>query len=322
MNITLITGDANYQPSTVKFSKSLIGQTDVSRKLDFFTASNGNDTPFPTMLFSGSQGLGKTFTSHIVAKALNRKLVEVNCGDLDEPEQFYEDIILRQVQGTQPVTILLDEAHKMSKKVGTELLTITNPNGDFSNSVVYKDFNLVFDMRKINVILATTDANMLLRPLVNRCEEIYFSLYKHSDLLRILKLYLNGCRIDVSRDIKERIGYACRGRARTAFLLAQNIRRQCKIHDVKVLTNETWEDLANTFGIHALGLNNREVRLLKLLAKEGVLSCSSLAVKLGVTEDNIKDEWEQRPKELGLVETTSKGRSLTQNGEKYLDDLK
>jgi Holliday junction resolvasome RuvABC ATP-dependent DNA helicase subunit len=176
-------------------------------------------------------------------------------------------------------------------------------------------------MKKINVIFATTDANRLLRPLVNRCEEIYFNLYKHSDLIRILKLYLGQCTIDVPNATEMDIGYACRGRARTAFLLAQNIRRQCKIDSTKILTNDAWMNLAGVFGIHPLGLNSKEVKLMSVLNKHGVLSCANLAIKLGVTEDNIKDEWEMRPKELGLVESTSKGRGLTESGKEYLGNL-
>ena len=319
--------DADMIPeNTVDFNKRLIGQPEVAMKLMFFVESHSKETPIPTMLFSGSQGLGKTFTSHMVAEALGRKMIEINCGGLSDREQLFDDILLTQVHGDVPVTLLFDEAHKMPREVATELLTMTNPNDDFCNVVDYKNCDIVFDMKKINIILATTDANMLLRPLVNRCEEIYFNLYSHSDLQEILEMYLGDCSIKASKSTMTNIGYACRGRARTAFLLAQNIKRFChreymKTLDVKskTLKDEGWQALSKIFGIHPLGLNNKEIKLLKTIKEFNTLSCSNLAIKLGVTEDNIKDEWEQRPKELGLIKSTSKGRSLTNEGIKYME---
>ena len=322
-SIDLITGWDNEVKNPIDFKTSLIGQPEVARKLNFFVASHSPETPIPTMLFSGSQGLGKTYTSNMVSKAMGREIVEVNCGGLDDRNQLFDDILLTKVHGWSPVTLLFDEAHKLSREVATELLTITNPNDNFCNTVDYKNFNIVFDMSKINIIFATTDANRLLRPLVNRCEEIYFNLYSHTDLLKILNLYLDDCRIKVSRKVAIDIGYACRGRARTAFLLAQNIRRYCKINNTNVMTSKGWLELSQVFGIHPLGLNNKEIKLMKILHGGACdfLSCGNLAIKLGVTEDNVKDEWEQRPKELGLVQSTSKGRSLTGEGVEYLKDM-
>jgi len=319
--IELISGQDNAPINAVDFETALIGQPEVAKKLNFFVASHSPNTPIPTMLFAGSQGLGKTFTSHLLADALGRRIVEINCGGIEDREHLFNDIFLTQVHGNSPVTLLLDEAHKLPSDVATELLTITNPNDDFINVIDYKNINIEFDMRKFNIILATTDANRLLRPLVNRCEEVYFNLYSHSDLIKILKMYLGDCDIKVPKLVEKNIGYACRGRARTAFLLAQNIKRHCAINNSKHLLADDWESLSNIFGIHPLGLNNKEIKLLNMLRRYEYLSCANLAIKLGVTEDNIKDEWEQRPKELGLIQSTSKGRNLTIDGLDYLEEI-
>lgn len=321
IRIDLIKNLNSKKANPINFENSLIGQPEIATKLNFFVGSNGSNIPFPTMLFSGSQGLGKTFTAYMVAKALGRKIVEVNCGSLKDRSNLYDDVLLNRVCGHDPVTLLFDEAHKIPEVVATELLSLTNPNDSFCNEVDYKNSTIVFDMNKINIIFATTDANRLLRPLVNRCEEIYFNLYTHVDLMKILKLYLVDCKIKVPNKVSTEIGYACRGRARTAFLLAQNIRRYCNIHHVNVLDEKGWVEFTNIFGVFPLGLNNKEIKLMKILDKSNVLSCSNLAVRLGVTEENIKDEWEQRPKELELVQNSSRGRSLTRHGKEYLVNI-
>jgi len=318
--IELISGQDNAPVNAVNFKTALIGQPEVVKKLEFYVASHSPETPIPTMLFTGSEGLGKTLTAHLLADALGRRIVEINCGGIDDRERLFNDIFLTQVHGNSPVTLLLDEAHKMPSDVATELLTITAPNNDFINVIDYKITSIEFDMRKFNIILATTDANRLLRPLVNRCEEIYFNLYSHSDLMKILKLYLGDCDIKVPESVEKNIGYACRGRARTAFLLAQNVKRYCAINNTKCLSADGWNALSDVFGIHPLGLNTKEIKLMTTLRRYDYLSCANLAIKMGVTEDNIKDEWEQRPKELGLIQSTSKGRGLTVDGLQYLEE--
>jgi Holliday junction resolvasome RuvABC ATP-dependent DNA helicase subunit len=109
MSINLIESNPiAWREDFLNFEEALIGQPEVAKKLNFFVASDTPSTPIPTMLFSGSQGLGKTFTSHMVAKALDRKIVEVNCGGLTEREQLYNDILLNRVNGYEHVTLLFD----------------------------------------------------------------------------------------------------------------------------------------------------------------------------------------------------------------------
>jgi len=295
--------------------RDIIGQDDARKKLVFFVDSHSNETPFPTMLFSGSQGLGKTFMAEKISKALGRRLIEVNCTTIETDKQFIEQILLERVIGDKPVTLLLDESHKLSSEVTNLLLSFLNPNSDNANSVNYKHLSIEYDLSKINVIFATTDAHKMFRPLVNRCEEIYFHTYNEDELYKILKLYLWDHTLKAN---KKDLALACRGRARDAFKLSQHIKRFCSMRDTNQLTKEGWSELKDIFGIYANGLSKQEVQLLKLIKDEGPISCRNLAIKMNVNENNIESEIEIRVKELGFIMSTSRGRCLTDEGEKYL----
>ena len=316
--LKLIRGDSNSHLNPGILDK-IIGQKDACKKLSFYVKSHSDTTPFPTVIFTGSQGLGKTYMAAKVAESLGRKLIEVNCGNIDEASKFIGDILISKVTGDKEVTILLDEAHKMSSEITTLLLSILNPNESNTNTFSYGEWDIQYDMSKINLIFATTDAHMIFRPLLNRCKEIYFSLYSNSDLFRILEHYVEGIKITCD---KESISYATRGRARDAFMVAQDIKRYCNMNKTSVFDDKAWKELKSVFTIYPYGLNSQEVRFLRVLAKESPISCNAIAIKMGVNSDNIESEIEMRPKELGFVRNESRGRLLTQDGLVYLNNLK
>ena len=312
--LPLIEGKSNATDMSV--FKGIVGQKEAIKKLGFFVSSHSENTPFPTMLFTGSQGLGKSFMSAKIAEALGRDLVEVNCGTIEKSSDFVEKVLLDQVGGNKGKVLLLDEAHQLSPDITTLLLTLLNPNQDNKNYITYKSWMLEYDFSKITTILATTDAHKIFKPLLNRCVEIYYHLYDNKELFRILKQYLKG--IKITADPTD-LAYACRGRARDAFILSQNIQRYCVMNETNELTEEGWEDLREIFSIHVRGLNSSEIELMRILDECGPMSCSNLAIKMGVNPNNIESELEIRPRELGLIKSSPKGRCLTEKGEIYLN---
>lgn len=294
------------------------GQEEARRKLAFYVSSNSPNTPFPTLLFTGSQGLGKSYLAKKTAEALNRKFVEINCGSptIQKAENFIKEVIFDKVLGDVPVTLFLDEAQKLSSEVTTMLLSFLNPNPQHKNRVSSGNFVLEYDFYKINVIFATTDAYAIFKPLRNRCEQVYFSCYSNEELFEIVKMYVGNVTIDQSNWLE--IAKACRGRARDAFLLAENIKRLCAVHKTNRITVREWKELTRIFNIYPEGLHSQEVSLLEILAANSPISGYNIAVKMGVNERNVEEDIEIRLKEIGYVKNTPKGRVLTTDGWKYL----
>jgi len=300
--------------------QNVIGQEDAKNKLAFFTMSHSEETPFPTLLLSGSQGLGKTYMSQKIADSLGRDMIEINCGSISSAKDFIEKIWLGQIfrEGDKPRTLLLDEAHKLSFEVTTLLLSFLNPNEENKNTVVYEDYAIEYNFHTTNIIFATTDAHMMFKPLLNRCTEIYFNQYTNDELFKILKMYIPDINIKCS---KKEISDACRGRARDAFVLTQNIKRYCVMKKSNKLEKAGWDALKKLFGIYKLGLNSQEINFLQILNKHAPVSAKNMAIKLGVNVNNIEEELEIRPRELGLIQSTSRGRCLTDAGKKYLSSI-
>jgi len=298
--------------------QNIIGQDEVCRKLEFFIASHSNEVPLPTMLFNGSKGLGKSYTASKVAEATGRELIEVNCESIQTEKEFIEGVLFDQVAGLNPKTLLLDESHRLTKAVANVLLTFLNPNVTNRNLYNYNGWAIEYDFSKINIIFATTDAHLMIGPLLSRCEDIYFHLYSDDELFDIIQLYLPTIRI---RCGKSELAAACRGRARNAFKLSQHILRYCSMNGTRAFNAKGWKSIKDVFTIYPLGLNSQEIILLRLLKNYSPLSCRNIAVRMGVNEQNVEGELEIRPRELGLIENTSRGRLLTPEGLKYIERI-
>lgn len=299
---------------------NIIGQESVIKKLRFYLDSHKPGLFFPSMLFTGSHGLGKTYTAKVLAANMGRRFVEINCATLGPAKDFIETILLDRVMGMKPVTVLFDEAHKLSSEITTLLLSLLAPNNNGINILEYKGWQISYDLAKANVIFATTDSFKIFPPLVNRCETIYFKSYNNVELINMLRFYLP--EIDLSRFTNanlEDLAYACRGRGRDTYALAQKIKRQCV--SGKPFTVNKWNELKDIFGIYPMGLNAQELNLMRIIRTAGAISCSNIATRMMVGEENISEEIEIRPKELWLINNRPRGRVLTEKGEEYFKNL-
>lgn len=299
----------------IKLMEGIIGQQAAIAKLKFFASTHDEKTPVPSFLFTGSHGLGKTYVAEKLASSMNRRFVEVNCGAIESDKDLIEGILINRVIGDTPVTIFFDESHRLNSEITTILLSLINPSQKMKNHIHYKNWNLEYDMSKINVIFATTDAHKMFGPLVNRCERIYFEAYNHKDLINMLRLYLPDVNFECDLDD---LASACRGRGRDTFQLSQKIHRYLKQNNTKTLDIKGWDEIKNVFEIYPSGLNRQEVELLEVIQDAGSISLSNLALSMMLNVDNIESELEVRPRELGFIQNSSRGRSLTEKGENYV----
>ena len=314
VGLQLITGVDVEAPETV--FEGFLGQEPAIRKLKFFLSSTGASTPiFPTLLFTGSHGLGKTYLAKKVAANMHRRFIEVNAATLEDGNDFLGRILMERVNSAStPATIFLDEAHALKNSVADVLLTLLSPNDTGKNYVPYGSYLLEYDMSKINLILATTDAFSVVNTLVNRTERIYFECYKASELLDMLRFYLPDIALDCN--VNELVD-ACRGRGRDTFKLAQHIKRYCQMQSKKVLNNTGWQELKSILEIYPLGLNKQERDVLYLIGINGKISAANIAAEMMISEESLVLELEPRLRELGLITTSSKGRVLTDEGRRY-----
>jgi len=315
MQVSIDLSNGECIPIRLSQLKGFIGQEGVVKKIKFFARSSSDETPFPTLLFTGSHGLGKTYLAEKVAKVLGRKFIPINCGAMKKRDDFL-DTVVDNVRG--PSTIFLDESHNLSTELTTVLLTLLNPSTDSFNCIQYRDYKLMYSMKRINVVFASTDSYIMFRPLVNRCQKVYFEAYGQKSIIEMLQFYLDDIKLDCDLDD---LSDACRSRARDAFILSQNIKRYMRLNNKTILSQQEWEEVKCVFDIFHKGLRKEEISLLEEIRDNGPISCANLALRLMVNESNVKSEMEVRLRELGLITSSSRGRIITSEGLRYFNLL-
>lgn len=316
--VSFIVGNNSNSAIYPEVLENIIGQNKAKKTLQFYLKAHNSEAPFPSLLFAGSHGLGKTHFAKLVAKSLGRVYKEINCSNMTKKDEFLKFILYEVYPETKPVTIFFDEAHALSGEITNILLTLLNPNKENMNGIQLDSVReLKWNMLGVNIIFATTHTYQMFRPLKNRCQEIYFNTYSDKELIDILQSYLPSIKFTCDG---QELAYFCRGRARDAFKLSQDIGRVIDVTGDNNFEQKDFEHLASVLNMHPMGITDMEFNLLKVIEGYGAISAANLASKLGVEEHNIVDELEPRLRELGLIDSTSKGRSLSSKGKHYCEN--
>lgn len=305
----------------------VIGQQEAIRTLSFYVKSHSKELPVPTLLYSGSHGLGKTMMAKRLAMALDRHFVEVNCGKIKSARDFFDRVLFEVFEqmksnGSKGVTILLDEAHAIDSNFKDVLLSLLNPNESNRNVIPDGEKNIIWDMTKINVVLASTDVYKIAAPLRNRCTDIYFYRYSVQEIVEILNLYLRDKESDSVKITcnHEDLAQVCRERARNTFLFSQDVKRFlfAKNGNKKIFDDNDLRQLKQTKGIGEFGLIRAELDLFRVICEMGPISAKNIAAQMMVDVKNIEEELEIRLRELGFIKNTHSGRIATELGKKTL----
>ena len=311
------------------YFEGLIGQDIAKRKLSFLMEGYNATGILPHLLFIAPKGCGKTTLAKAVGRNLmNRyenigapkKFYEINCSTIKNVKQLINQIIIPHVH-QKKCTILFDECSELPKDVTMALLTILNPNADNRTSFSYEDYTIDFDFSRQTFMFATTEAHQVFHALIDRCDRIDMEEYTYDELAKIVELNLE--LVDFGDDVLLKIAPTLRGNARAAQKIANKISTYLKTRDdAYEFAADDWEALKYHLGILPLGLSRIELTILRYLAERKECSLTNLAAKTGLTPECIRRDFEMFLQKMGLMQITTKGRELTQDGHKYLKAVK
>ena len=295
----------------------IVGQEKTKAKLNFLLEGFEQTKIMPHLLFVAPRGCGKTMIAQETAKIMNRqKNVIVNCSTIKNVKSFFNQIMLPYVYD-KDTTIIFDEASELPRDVTMALLTILNPNTNNQNEFTFEDGTYNFRFNQNSFIFCTTEAQKIFHALADRLYRIDMEDYSYVSLGKIIQNNLKSKSQFIELDVIDEVASVCRGNARQAQSLANQISSYLVSKKSNKLTSGGWSEIKGKLSIYPLGLSEIELNIIKILKEHGEVRLTNLSAKTNLTKDMLQKNVEMYLMRNNLIEIRPTGRALTKKGHDY-----
>jgi Holliday junction DNA helicase RuvB len=300
-----------------------IGQDPIKEHLKIvLTAAKQRGESIEHTLLYGPPGLGKTTLANILAREMNVN-IKTTSGPAIERAGDLAALLSNLESGD---VLFIDEIHRLHKTIEEVLypamedrvLDIMIGKGPGARS-------LRMELPAFTLIGATTRAGLLSSPLRDRFGLTFrLEFYNPEDLQQILKRSSSLLNIKIEPDASLEIAKRSRFTPRIANRLLRRVRDFVQVDGGDTITLNSVYKALDMLDIDSLGLDKNDRRILQTLKekfKGGPVGLKTLAAATFEEEDTLETIYEPFLLQLGLLERTSKGRSLTPAGEDYLNPI-
>lgn len=315
-------GDVNFLDQTLRPAiwAEYIGQKNIKDNLHILlTAASQRKHPPEHLLFYGPPGLGKTTLAHLIAKETNSQL-KATSGPAIEKVGDLASILTNLSPGD---ILFIDEIHRLNKTI-EEILYPAMESGSL-DIIIGKGPSartIQLDLPPFTLIAATTRIALLSAPLRSRFSGGVFKLefYTDKEIEEIIDRSAKILKVEIDSSAKTEIAKRSRFTPRTANYLLKRSRDLAQVRESK-LSQEMVTEALNLLGIDEMGLTNADRSLLTILEDKfngGPVGLNTLAAALSEEQATIEDVYEPYLLQLGFIERTTRGRTITDRARKHL----
>ena len=297
-----------------------IGQPAVKDNLEIFIeAAKRRNEPLDHVLFYGPPGLGKTTLAGVIATEMGVSLRITSgpaigrAGDLAA--------ILTNLEEND--VLFIDEIHRLNRSVEEVLYSARE---DYAIDIIIgkgpSARSLRLDIPRFTLIGATTRAGSLSAPLRDRFGVISkFELYSKEDLMKILDRSCGILNVESDAEALEAMAARSRGTPRVANRMLKRVRDFSQVKGDGHIDMEIAQKAFDALGVDALGLEGLDREILKLIIDRfhgGPVGIETIAAATGEERVTIEDVYEPYLIQLGLLNRTPKGRTVTDRAYAHL----
>jgi Holliday junction DNA helicase RuvB len=297
-----------------------IGQENIKANLKILlTAAQERNHPAEHIIFYGPPGLGKTTLAHLIAKETGRQ-IKITSGPAIEKVGDLASILTNLSSGD---IVLIDEIHRLNKMV-EEVLYPAMESGVLDIIIGKRPSarTIQLELPAFTLIAATTRIALLSAPLRSRFSGGVFRLefYTHEEIKKILARSAKILGVVLDDGALDEIASRARFTPRTANYFLKRCRDYAQVHKTPVSKESVKKALA-LLEIDEIGLSSSDIRVLEIIITKfngGPVGLKTIAAATSDEEATIEEVIEPYLIQLGLLERTARGRTVTEKGYQHL----
>jgi Holliday junction DNA helicase RuvB len=270
------------------------------------------------VLLVGPPGLGKTSLAHIVREELGAGIRSVAGPALERKDVA---AILTSVEARD--VVFVDEIHRLGRAAEEILYPALE---DFRLDIVMGQGTaartLTLDLPPFTLVGATTRTGLLTSPLRDRFG-ITFRLdyYDDGELATIVRRSAGILGVEIADDAADEIAGRARGTPRVGNRILRRVRDVAEVRHEGAITTEIAREALDLLEVDEAGLERLDRELLRAIAEKyggGPVGLNTLAAALGEEPDTIEHVYEPYLLQLGFLQRTPRGRTITALGRAHL----